>query len=71
MLLKDVEPGTRIDLSVKVVELMVSAETDHCKVSEFLVADHTACALCIVTGGRLTCRGRTVMVLELFFNLFF
>lgn len=43
--------GSRCDLTVKVVEVVMSAEVKTNRVCQVLVADETACALLMVSGG--------------------
>lgn len=45
--------GTRATLLVKVVEVVVAAECKGARVCQALVADETACVLCLATGGNV------------------
>ena len=47
--LRDLEIGTRVTLRVKCIETLVQAVSDVTRVVEMLVADETACALCLTS----------------------
>lgn len=46
--------GSRCDLTVKVVEVVMSAEVSSVRVCQVLVADETACILLMVSGSSQT-----------------
>ena len=50
MLLSGCEPEQRVTLTVKVVEVLIEVVTKHAQITEFLVADSSACAICLTTG---------------------
>jgi hypothetical protein len=45
--------GSRAELIVKVVEVVMSAEVKSARVCQVLVADESACVLCMVSGNQV------------------